>query len=226
MTFLKAKWKNLILVNYKINPKYLEPYIPKETTLDLHQGHCYISLVGFMFLDTKVFGIKCPFHINFEEVNLRFYVKHKEKRGVVFIKEIVTKPLIPCIANTIYKEHYQTLKMKHLWEDNRISYSWKTGNTWHSINANIENEALKIQPFSEEEFITEHYFGYTKHGNTTFEYEVKHPKWKIKKVTDYKVNVDFAKSYGKKFQFLNTIRPSSIILAIGSEIRVMNKTKL
>jgi uncharacterized protein YqjF (DUF2071 family) len=41
-------------------------------------------MVGFVFKDTRVLGIKWPFHVNFEEVNLRFYVRHfdgKEWKG-------------------------------------------------------------------------------------------------------------------------------------------------
>ena len=93
MTFLKAYWKNLILINYEIDPKLLVPYVPEGTTLDFFDGKCYISVVGFMFMDTQVMGVKFPCHVNFEEVNLRFYVKHNEKRGVVFIKEIVPQTI-------------------------------------------------------------------------------------------------------------------------------------
>lgn len=108
MSFLTAEWKNLIMANYEINSEILKPYIPKGTEIDYFNGKCFISLVGFMFKDTKVFGIKFPFHVNFEEVNLRFYVKKGDKRGVVFIKEIVPKPLITFVANSVYHEHYQT----------------------------------------------------------------------------------------------------------------------
>jgi uncharacterized protein YqjF (DUF2071 family) len=65
-----------------------------------------VSLVGFMFVNTKMFGIKIPFLINFEEVNLRFYVKRFEnntwKRGAVFSKEIVPKQALTFVANTFY----------------------------------------------------------------------------------------------------------------------------
>ncbi len=227
MTFLTAKWQNLILVNYKINPNILKPFIPKGTELDLYNNACYVSLVGFMFKDTKVLGVKIPNHINFEEVNLRFYVKHNNNRGVVFIKEIVPKPIITFIANTIYKEHYQTCEMSHQWIDNnqskRINYNWKINNNWQSIMVNSNNKVQDILPNTEAEFITEHYFGYTKYKRKTFEYEVAHPTWKQYKVLDYKINVDFAENYGDEFQFLNQTNPSSVILAKGSEISVHKK---
>ena len=117
MSFLKAEWRKLAMFNYVVDPKVLEPYVPPGTELDEFEGKCYVSLVGFMFQNTKLLGIKVPFHINFEEVNLRFYVRRREgvywKRGVVFIKELVPKPAITFVANTIYKEHYETVRMDH-----------------------------------------------------------------------------------------------------------------
>ena len=120
-SFLKAKWRKLVMVNYEVNPEILEKYVPNGTELDFFEGKCYVSLVGFMFLNTRLLGVKIPFHSNFEEVNLRFYVKREVegevKRGVVFIKEIVPKPAITFVANTIYKEKYETLSMKHSWKE-------------------------------------------------------------------------------------------------------------
>jgi len=227
MKFLTAKWQNLILINYKVDPSILKPFIPEGTTLDLYNNTCYISLVGFMFKDTKVIGIKVPRHVNFEEVNLRFYVKHNNNRGVVFIKEMVPKPMITKIANSIYKEHYQTLKMDHKWIEDDISstveYSWKTNNKWQRMSVTSKKTPLEIPSNSVTNFITEHYYGYTKHNKTTYEYEVQHPKWKQLKIKDFKIDVDFELSYGSKFEFLNKQEPTSVILALGSNISVAPK---
>ena len=133
MSFLKAEWRKLIMINYEVSPEILQKYVPKGTELDFFEGKCYVSVVGFMFLNTKLLGMKIPFHSNFEEVNLRFYVKREVdgeiKRGVVFVKEIVPKPALTFVANTVYKENYETLPMKHSWnilEDSlTVDYQWK-----------------------------------------------------------------------------------------------------
>lgn len=226
MTFLKAHWKNLIMINYEINPKILEPFVPKHTSLDLFQGRCLISLVGFMFEDTKVYGLKLPYHINFEEVNLRFYVKHNHKRGVVFIKEIVPKSLLAHIANTLYKEHYETHPMQHVSdiENNIYSYSWLHNNHIQQFSVKTKSHSTALPSNSEAEFITEHYYGYTKHNDDTYEYEVKHPSWLLRDVIDYQINVDFEMVYGTPFKVLNNVKPSSIFLADGSLISVEKKS--
>lgn len=229
--FLTAEWRKLILVNYVIDPAILKKYLPYKTELDLWEGKCYVSLVGFMFLNTKVKGCKLPGHINFEEVNLRYYIKHHNgdevRRGVGFIKEIVPKALIASIARTVFKEPYQSLPMKHSWsEENElnIEYSWKLNDNWNSVSVKSEISPFSFNKKSEADFITEHYWGYTKINNVkTNEFEVKHPSWKIYNVLDSVINVDFESSYGTDFEFLNHQQPVSVMLAEGSEISVGNK---
>ncbi|NQY29088.1 MAG: DUF2071 domain-containing protein [Flavobacteriaceae bacterium] len=234
MSFLTAEWRKLILINYNIDPEILAPYVPNGTELDFYNNTCYVSIVGFLFQETKLLGIKIPFHSNFEEVNLRFYVRHKEnnhwKRGVVFIKELVPKPALTLVANSIYKENYQTVPMQHTWESNpdsqKVEYKWVIKNKAQKINIISQPITKTITTGTEEEFITEHYFGYTKQNDNTYEYEVKHPKWKHYPVLEYNIDVDFELNYGSNFKFLNNQEPLSVLLAEGSEIAVENKTHI
>ncbi|WP_370899185.1 YqjF family protein [Chryseobacterium gossypii] len=233
MNFLKAEWRKLAIINYEISPETVSKYLPAGTELDFYNGKCYVSLVGFMFLNTKLLGIPVPFHRNFEEVNLRFYVKKKEgnewKRGVVFIREIVPKPALSIVANSIYKEHYTTMSMKNVMQKKKddllIKYSWKDKN-WYSLEILAENKQLPMISGSEFEFITEHYYGFTKKGSKTSEYEVCHPKWNFYWVKNHKLQIDFEKIYGNDFKCLNHQRPASVMLAEGSEIIVKTKKYL
>jgi uncharacterized protein YqjF (DUF2071 family) len=232
MSFLTAEWNDLVMFNYEINPEILENYTPKGTELDLWNGKCYLSLIGFMFENVKVLGIKVPFHVNFEEVNLRFYVKRYEnnkwKRGVVFIKEIVPKHAITIVANTLYNEHYQTLKMRHSRIENETSktfqYEWLKDSKWNSISMTTEKTAIPIELNSEAEFITEHYFGYTNYNKEkSIEYAVSHPRWEQFKVIESAIDVDFESIYGKDFKFLKDLKPTSEFLALGSKISIEGK---
>lgn len=235
MSFLNAEWRKLAIANYVINPSILSKYVPSGTELDLWEKKCFVSLIGFMFVNTKLLGVKIPFHTNFEEVNLRFYVKRFEnntwKRGVVFIKEIVPKPALTFIANTIYKEHYETLPMRHKWEENStnrvVEYQWKKNKVWQSFKIVADLKASEIKGNSETEFITEHYWGYAKvNSSVTNEYEVTHPKWKEYSIESSEIKVDFGIVYGTDFEFLNKMKPDSVMLAEGSEITVEGKTTI
>ncbi|WP_338768735.1 DUF2071 domain-containing protein [Bernardetia sp. ABR2-2B] len=243
MSFLKAEWRKLAIANYEIDPNILYPYLPNGTELDFWEGKCYVSLIGFMFKNVRLLGVPIPFHINFEEVNLRFYVKRYDtdedkmnndyKRGVVFIKEIVPKPAITFVANTVYGENYQTMKMSHQWIENQndreIEYTWQKNSKekLNSIYLKTEKNLSEIEKESKAEFITEHYWGYAKKNKReTNEYEVTHPRWQQYKVLDYKIETDFEKMYGKEFAFLNHQEPASVLLAEGSEITVEPKSKI
>lgn len=232
--FLQAEWRKLMMANYAVDAALLQAYVPYKTELDIYDGICYVSLVGFMFNNTKMLGLKIPAHVNFEEVNLRFYVRHQHegewRRGVVFIKELVPKLAISLVANTLYGEHYETCAMRHNWttntEDQVIEYAWKKG-TWQSMQVRTGLAKQPIPEGSEAEFITEHYWGYTQLGaQKTSQYGVEHPRWEVYPVLDYKINIDFGQVYGQNFAFLNGIAPKSVFLAEGSEIIVRAGEKI
>jgi len=228
--FLKAEWRKLAMVNYVVDPSLLTPFLPSKTELDLWNGRCYVSLVGFMFVNTRVKGVRIPFHVDFEEINLRFYVRHNDKRGVVFIKEIVPKAMVTLIANTIYNENYETLKTDHSWIASpgvlNVEYRWKK-DSWNVLRVSTEKTPVPILEGSEEEFITEHYWGYVKvNDRSTTEYQVDHPKWEVYPVRSFSVDVDFGKVYGKVFSPLSSMNPTSVFLAEGSQISVLGNRKI
>lgn len=234
-TFLQAEWRKLAMANYKVDVECLKPYLPHGTILDLWNGNCYVSLVGFMFLNTRILGLRIPFHTNFEEVNLRFYVRYNDngtwKRGVVFIKEIVPKPALTFVANSMYHENYETMPMRHDWvmekEYQSISYQWKKNGKWNVFKVVTEPQPTAISEGSDEAFITDHYWGYTKINlNNTSEYGVEHPHWQVYRLLDYSIDVDFASVYGKDFELLNHLHPESVFLAEGSMIKVKTGKKI
>jgi hypothetical protein len=228
-TFLTANWQNLIMANYEVNPKLLEPYLPKGVQLDYFQGKTYVSLVGFLFKNTKIFNIPIPLLGTFEEVNLRFYVVKKEgntmRRGVVFIDETVPNQLVAWVANKLYKEHYRSIPTKYNWnistEQKEITYQWKIKSVWNHLQVNASALKEKIKIGSIEEYIFEHYYGYTKVNDVySIEYKINHPSWEIHTVKHYQIQCNFAATYGQQFACLNNVQPSSIMLAEGSAISV------
>ena len=229
--FLTAKWLDLVMANYSIEPSLLSESVPQGTDLDFWNGECYASLVAFKFFDTKVLGVPIPFHKNFLEVNLRFYVKreieNETKRGVVFVKEIVPRRAIALVARYAYDEPYETWKMWHLESEGKLSYGWSKRNCENRITVEIGKNLGVPESDSHGEFIIEHYWGYTKRGlHRTDEYKVEHPKWELFDVNNARINVDFGKTYGEKYAFLSQRDPKSILLAKGSEIAVYKGAKL
>ncbi len=219
------------MANYEVAPEILADRVPKGTLLDFHEGKCFVSLVAFMFLDTRVLGFPVPFHINFEEVNLRFYVKRETetetRRGVVFVKEIVPRFALAFVARTFYGEPYEVWRMSHAKSENDLSYAWWKGDCQNQLKVKIGENLGVPDTESHGEFIIEHYWGYTQRGAARCdEYKVEHPKWELFSVDSAKIDVDFGKIYGEKFAFLNNENPYSILLAKGSEISVYKGAKI
>lgn len=234
-SFLTAEWRKLAMANYAIPPELLKQYVPKHTELDLWNGQCYVSLVGFLFDNVRLKGIPVPFHTSFEEVNLRFYVRYCDehgnwKRGTTFIKEIVPKFAVSWLANLIYHEPYVTMPMRYNWQQTHdqltVKYEWKHRN-WNRFEVVAEPQVVDMPVGSQEEFITEHYWGYTAFTpSVTSEYGVEHPRWQVYPVKNYDIEVDFAALYGDVFGFLSNQKPDSVLLAEGSAIQVRSARKL
>ncbi len=242
-TFLTAEWRKLIMAQYAIDPATLSPWLPPGVELDLYRNRCYVSLVGFLFDRVRVLGLPVPFHTRFAEVNLRFYVARiapdgTRRRGVVFIREFVPRAAITIIANSLYEEPYATLPMRYTIASTptelNVSYAWSHANRWHSLAVEASPSPQPIAPDSEEEFITEHYFGYTRRTRgllsrasaRTSEYGVLHPRWSTYPIRSHTIQLDTAALYGPAFADLANRPPDNILLAEGSAVAVLPGRRL
>ena len=225
--FLTAEWNNLVMLNYAVAPSLLEPFVPAGTELDEFEGKTYLSLVGFEFNRTRVLGFAVPFHQNFEEVNLRFYVRRGPKRGVVFIRELVPKFAVASVARLVFKENYSCVSMSHRVEPGKVEYAWKLGSERCVMKIETVGESFVPLAGSLSEFITEHYWGYTTHkGGGSLEYEVQHPPWSVWNAKRANFSGNAAGLYGPEIAQILTRQPDSAFLAAGSPVTVFKSTRL
>ncbi len=229
--FLTAEWRRLILLTYDVDAFLLEDYLPKGLELDTYKGRTFVSFVAFDFLDTRVLGLKIPFHINFPEINLRFYVKHTDmngtvRRGVVFIREFVPKTCIALVANRLYNEPYQAVQMTSdtdITDDKIIvSHSLVKDKIEHSCQFVVENTPYFPAENSTEHFFKEHEWGFgVSHQGRLSAYRVEHPKWRIYPLkTRFELDIHFDKLYGENWEILNGKLPYNIMVAEGSCVKV------
>jgi len=229
--FLTARWRYLAMLSYVVPPEVLLPYVPRGTELDSWQGKTFASVVGFLFLDTRIWDMAVPLHRDFEEVNLRFYVRREAedgwRRGVVFVKEIVPRLAVAGLARLLYGERYVALPMRHAIAGDpergemSVAYGWRRRGRWNGIEAAVSGEPAEAAPGSEEEFITEHYWGYAaRRGGGCIEYKVEHPRWRVWPLRRPVLSCDVAGLYGEPFAAPLAAAPSSAFLADGSEVAV------
>lgn len=234
--FLTAEWRDLVMLNYAVDSRLLAKFVPAGTVLDSFQGKTYISLVGFRFCRTRLLGsVATPFHSNFDEVNLRFYVRHQEgdeyRRGVVFIAEIVPRWFVAATARLLYGENYVCLPMKHNVgtgaQKQFVSYEWKLENKWCKLSAGAAGASELAREGSLEQFITEHYWGYSaRHGANTTEYHVSHDPWQVWTCTDAKFEGDASPLYGAELGRVLLGKPDSAFIAAGSRVTVFKGSTL
>jgi uncharacterized protein YqjF (DUF2071 family) len=233
--FLTAEWRYLAILNFEIDAGLMAARVPAGTELDLFEGRAFVSLVGFRFLDTRLLGFRVPFHHDFDEVNLRFYVRRREagavKRGVVFIQEIVPRRSVAQVARWVYRENYRALPMSHAIADEnaalRVEYSWRFRQRWNRIAATTAGYPRETADGSLAQFITEHYWGYNSlPGGGTVEYHVTHPSWRVWDAAAAEFSGDAASLYGREFAAILNRTPDSAFVAEGSPVTVYRKKEI
>lgn len=227
--FLTARWHDLVLLNYEVPAALLEPLVPAGTSLDAHDGRLFASVVGFRFLDTRIKGIPIPFHRAFEEVNLRFYVRRdlgaETRRAVVFVRELVPKRAVAWIARMAYNEPYRRVPMGHRigLRDGLgpVEYSWRHAGVDHRLGGRVDQSPAALARPSTAEFITEHYWGYTRQRDgSTLEYRVDHPSWDVAELCDPHFSGSVDRLYGPSWAGILERAPHSAFYAVGSAVTV------
>jgi hypothetical protein len=225
--FLSTEWRDLVMLNYEVDRALLQDYVPPGTVLDSFGGRTYVSLVAFQFRRTKLLGsLPVPFHADFEEVNLRFYVRRESgnevRRGVVFIAEIVPKWFVAKIARLAYGENYVCLPMKHSVMNGAIKkaeYEWRLNGAWCKLHAHASAAPAPAEEGSLEQFITEHYWGYSASLKTySIEYRVDHVPWTVWTSTDAGFEGDASALYSLELGKVLRRRPDSAFIADGSRV--------
>lgn len=228
-SFLTAHWKHLLFANYEADRTLVQRYVPRGTELDLHDGRALVSIVAFRFLDTRLLGIPVPAHRDFDEVNLRAYVRRRDggvwKRGVVFIRELVPRPAIAWTARLAYNEPYRAVRMRHEIafgaDGGRVRYEWRQAGAWQAVSGTVAGHAEAIDPDGAIGFITEHYLGYTpQRSGHTVEYTVAHARWNVWRNAVVTLNVDVPAVYGSEWRDALNAPPTSAFICDGAPVAI------
>ena len=222
---LRAEWRMLAMLSWEIDARVLAPLVPAGCALDAFRGRTLISVVGFQFLKSRVAGVPALGHGAFEEVNLRFYVRREHpdgpRRGVVFVRELVPKPLVSVLANATYGEHYVTLPMRHRDAAPELAYEWRRGGAWEGLRVATDGAPFTPADDAEETFVSEHYWGYTaRPGARAFEYRVEHPRWRVWPAREAKLDADVRALVGDAYAEALSAAPCSAFVAEGSPVAV------
>ena len=237
--FVTADWRYLAMLNYAVDPALLAAFVPAGTELDFFEGQTFVSLVAFRFLRTRVLGMRIPFHEDFEEVNLRLYVRRRVgegwRRGVTFIRELVPRRAVALVARLVFNENYTAMPLSHQIDDvghgtdRRVSaeYGWRQRGTTGSIRMRAAGTPVTPQAGSLEQFITEHYWGYVRQrSGATLEYEVRHDPWGVWAADEAAFVDQGSRLYDPALSAVLARKPDSAFLADGSAVQLFEGRKI
>lgn len=228
MPFLTARWTNLCLLTYAVPPKLLAPRVPPGLELDIRDGQAFVSLVAFDFADTRVLGVSWPGYRAFAELNLRYYVRHHGERGVVFLREIVARRAVACVARALYNEPYAVAPLStHVCEststiaiERRLVWAGRT----HTLSVTGGKPATCLVDSGDAHFFTELRWGFgVDRRGRTIRYEVEHPQWETYRVESHTLQLNWAEVYGQQWRFLQHQAPRSVVFALGSAVSLFFK---
>ncbi|MGE0709577.1 MAG: YqjF family protein [Planctomycetota bacterium] len=223
--FLSAEWRRLCLLTFAVEPARLEPLLPPGLALDTRDGQAFVSLVAFDFLRTRVLGVPWPGYRDFPEINLRFYVREGERRGVAFVRELVPKRLIAWLARLLYNEPYLRAPMQsshtRAGDELVVEHRLWMGGREQRLRVTAGATPSLQDPASTAHFFKEHTWGYgTSRRGRLVRYEVRHPHWETYPVRDVALEWDWGLVYGPEWADLGERAPDSVVLAEGSPVRV------
>jgi len=229
--FITAAWRDLLLLNWRVDRSLLQPHVPEGTELDPWEGDCYVSLVGFRFLDLAVKGLPAVGHRDFPEINLRFYVRREVggevRRGVVFICELTPRRIVEWVARAVYNEPYKTLPMRGEVSEEKTQYELQQAGQWQGMAARPAGDWREPAEEARETFLIEHYWGYNRQsGGHTMEYEVTHPTWRTRAAQLARFDLDVELLYGAQWAEALADEPDAVVLAEGSEVTVFSGTRM
>lgn len=223
--FLTAQWLHVLGVTYPVDEALLEPHLPRGAQIDTLEGSPRVSIVAFHFRRTRLRGVPIPLHVNFGEINLRFYVRLHGRRAVVFIREFVSRPAISVIAKLTYNEPYRTIRMR----DDVLARDDGVIGVRHRFGRGLRNrleawaDPAPVVPAEDSAgyWLTHHDLGVGRgRDGAARSYEVDHPVWALHEVRSLDVEVDFGALYGPRWAFLSESEPSHVTLAAGSAVSI------
>ncbi len=229
--FLSARWSYLSLFTFAVPPAVLEPRLPPGVALDTRDGQAFVSVVGLDFEETRVLGVGWPGYRAFADVNFRFYARAGERRGVVFIREIVPHRLISLLARWLYGEPFRSADVRsHVSEEGPlllVERTFEIEGRKNVLRARAERAPFTPGPDSLEHFLKERAWGFSRSRAGHAEaFEVRHPVWECLLVRDFALELDWATVYGPEWSFLQGAAPASVALAVGSEVSVFPRAPL
>ena len=211
------EWNRAIFLHYKVDLFELEKFVPDELEIDLFDGSPWVSVVAFTMERIRPRNLPSfPLISNFDEINIRTYVKSNGKTGVYFLSIEGGKSLSCKVAKGISELPYRYSKIK------------RTEKVYQSVNSKLKDKLdveFTLRNKSNEKtdldkWLTERYALFQDTDNAINQFEIHHVEWPVQDINIHKLELNYP-----RFENLLNREPDRIQYSKGVQVLAWDKIK-
>ena len=238
-TLYAAEWREIVVINFEIDPKLLRNFIPPKTELDFFNETSFVTLMARACKNVKPYGWPIVFAKSIDQILLRFYVKRKVgdtwRRGVCLIRDYLPKRKASFFLNWMFKHSFTQVPIKRTSSNFEsglptqlptVEYQWTTGDYVNHIKVNARSQMRQQEQETKESFVLDHHYGYTVKEGKTYEYYVEYSPWAMWDAQSGSFDCDTENVFGRPFVRALKQRPASVFLARGSDVIIYRPTEI
>lgn len=212
------EWNNTIFLHYQVNVSELEKFLPKGLEIDLYDGKPWLSVVAFTMEKIRPKNLPSFSPIsNFEEINIRTYVRSNNKTEVYFLSIEGGKGLSCKVAKFLSELPYKYSKIK------RTENSYRARNSEFDDRLDIEFEVGKKlnKKTKLDKWLTERYALFQDSNQAINKFEIHHLEWPINELDINKLELSYP-----RFEKLINVKPNVVHYSEGVQVIAWGKKKL
>ncbi len=226
---LKAQFTDLVAINFPVEERILQPFVPKGLELDYYNGETYVSLIAMMLKRIKIWGLPFSLVPASPELSLRFYVRRDVRgqleKGACLIKDYVAGSTAAWFLESQFKTEFARMKIKcrssgfSADTTPEVEYRWQVDDNWNNLRVRARSR-IDSAADNKVGFILEHNHYFGTYAGATVAYRVERPQWEVWDAAQANFTCDVSQLFGKKFVKSLSKRPASVFVTGGSLVTV------
>jgi len=211
------EWNNAIFLHWQVELSELKKFVPKELEIDLFEEKPWVSVVAFTMEKIRLKNLPTfPPISDFDEINIRTYVKSNNKTGVYFLSMEGGNSLSCKVAKGISELPYRFSNIK------RSKNKYESNNSQFNDKLNIQFEIGKevTEKTKLEKWLTERYALFQDTEKSINKFEIHHVEWPINEIKLKNLEINYS-----KFDKLIKNEPNIIQYSKGVKVLAWGKNK-
>ncbi|MES3516231.1 MAG: DUF2071 domain-containing protein [Natronomonas sp.] len=155
-----VRGRDVLFTHWPIDPATLRRHVPDRLTIDRYDGTAWVSVLAHEVTGVRIPGIPGSFGRSFPQLNLRTYVRHRDKPGVYFLGCETGDRVGGFIARRLFDVPFHHASMRIDRRDGRVTFRSHRGRSRFDARYHPRGEATTVEPGTLAEFCIERYRWY------------------------------------------------------------------